>query len=88
MKCVYIYTIETNKQKTEAMKTTITNQEAKDLINSCFDSQGFLINPKSRKNKAAAQAIIDSGYTGYGELLDGFSVCDSLFIIANPNKSL
>lgn len=70
------------------MKTTITNKEAEDLIKSCFDANGLLINPKSRKNKKAAQSIIDGGYSGYGEYINGYSVCDCLTIIANPTKVL
>ena len=70
------------------MKNTITNQQAETLINNCFDSEGFLVSPKSRKNPKEAQSLIDSGYTGYGEILDGFDVYTSLQIIANPNTDI
>ena len=70
------------------MKNTITNKQAETLINKCFDSEGLLVSPKSRKNPKEVQALRDSGYDGYGEMLDGFDVYTSLLIILNPNREI
>ncbi len=69
------------------MKTTATNQQAINLINRSFDSDGFLMNPKSRKNQKEAKELLENN-NFYGQLLDGFDVHTSLLMIAYPNREI
>lgn len=69
------------------MKTTATNKELINLINMAIDSNGFLINPKSQKNKTVAQKLLNSGINFYDETVNGFNAHDALLIIAFPNKN-
>lgn len=74
------------------MKTTSTNKQIIDLINRAFDSEGYLINPKSRKNQMEAKRILhgdsyDADVEGY-DLVNGHEVHNSLLVIAYPNTSL
>jgi hypothetical protein len=70
------------------MKTTTTNQQAISLINRAFDSDGYLVNPKSRKNQTEAKQLLESGIDFYGELVNGCDTHNCLLIIAYPNKDL
>jgi hypothetical protein len=79
--------IETIK-KNKAMKTTTTNQQAINLINRAFDSDGYLVNPKSRKNQKEAKELLNSEYDFYDELVNGFDTHICLLIIAYPNKQI
>jgi hypothetical protein len=70
------------------MKTTTINQEVILLINKAFDFDGFLINPKSRKNKNQAKFFLESGVDFYGQTVNGYDVHNALLIIAYPNKEI
>jgi hypothetical protein len=70
------------------MATTTTNQQVINLINKAFDNDGFLINPKSRKNQNEAKQLLECGIDFYGQLVNGFDIHNSLLIIAYPNKSI
>jgi hypothetical protein len=70
------------------MKTTTTNQQAINLINRAFDTDGYLVNAKSRKNQNEAKQLLESGINFYGELVNGCDTHNCLLIIAYPNKSL
>jgi len=69
------------------MKTTTTNKQAINLINRAF-TDGYLINPKSRKNQTEAKQLLASGIDFYGELVNGYDTHNCLLIIAYPNKIL
>jgi len=66
----------------------MANQQVIDLINRAFDVNGYLLNPKSRKNQNEAKQLIESGVDYYGQLVNGFEVHNCLLIIAYPNKNL
>ena len=68
--------------------STYTIEEAIEFIRSAFDNDGFLIHPTSRKNKAKARAILDSGLNLYQVYVDGYHAQDSMLIIAYPNTML
>jgi hypothetical protein len=70
------------------MATTTTNQQVINLINKAFDNDGFLINPKSRKNQNKAKQLLECGIDFYGQLINGFDIHNCLLIIAYPNKSI
>lgn len=70
------------------MKTTTTNKKALSLINRSFDSDGFLISPKNRKNQQEAKELLNSDHDFYGELVNGCDTHNCLLIIAYPNKTL
>lgn len=70
------------------MKTTTTNQQVINLINRAFDTNGYLVNAKSRKNQTEAKQLLESGIDFYGELVNGYDIHNCLLIIAYPNKSL
>lgn len=69
------------------MKTTIKDPKIINLISRAFDSDGYLINPKNRKNIEEARFILASN-NYYDELIHGWNVQDCLTIIAYPNKTL
>ena len=75
-------------EKEKIMTTTATNQQVISLINRAFNSDGYLINPKSKKNQKEAKMILESEVSYYGETVNGFEVHNCLLIIAYPNKSL
>jgi hypothetical protein len=79
--------IETIK-KNKAMKTTTTNQQAINLINRAFDSDGYLVNPKSRKNQQEAKDLLNNGLDSYDGLVNGCDTHNCLLIIAYPNKQI
>jgi hypothetical protein len=62
-------------------------QEITNLINRCFDANGFLINPNSRKNQKEARQILNSDDYRCETDLD-YNQHDSLLIIAYPNKDI
>ena len=68
--------------------STYTTAEAIEFIRLAFDADGFLIKPKSRKNKATARAILDSGLNLYQVYVDGYDAHISMMIIANPNQAI
>ena len=70
------------------MKTTVTNQKVINLINRAFDADGYLVNPKSRKNQKEARELLDGNESFYGETVNGYEAHNCLLIIANPNTSL
>lgn len=70
------------------MKTTATNQQVINLINRAFDSKGYLVAPRSVKNRVEAKKLLDSEEDFYGQLVNGWDVHNSLLIIAYPNTPL
>jgi hypothetical protein len=72
----------------ESGKTTVTNQQVIDLINRAFDENGQLVDPKSRKNRSQAKAILSSGLNLYGKTVDGFDAHTSLLMIAYPDREI
>jgi hypothetical protein len=68
--------------------TTTTNQQVISLINRSFDSNGFLVNPKSRKNQSEAKQLLDGEDRFYGQVVNGFDTYNSLLIIAYPNAQI
>lgn len=67
---------------------TYTTAQAIEFINRAFDADGFLVNPKSKKNQAKAQAILDSGLSLYGKKADGYDAHASLLMIAYPDQAI
>jgi hypothetical protein len=70
------------------MKTTTINQQVISLITKAFDSNGLLINAKSKKNQNEAKSILSQDNSFYGQLVNGYDVHNCLLIIAYPNKSI
>jgi hypothetical protein len=70
------------------MKDTITNTEAKKLIDKAYNEDGSPTRPESKHYQREAQAIFNTGYDGYGEYYKGFDVCVALQILANPGKDI
>jgi len=68
--------------------TTYTTSHVADLINRAFDANGYLVNPKSRRNQTEAKAILNSGLNLYGRMVDGFDAHTSLLMIAYPNQTI
>jgi hypothetical protein len=68
--------------------STYTTAEAIEFIRLAFDADGFLIKPKSRKNKATARAILDSGLNLYQVYVDGYHAHDAMLIIAYPDRDI
>jgi hypothetical protein len=69
------------------MTTTATSNQVINLINRSFDADGFLINPKSKKNQKEAIALLKTENV-YGQTVNGFDAHTSLLIIAYPNISI
>jgi hypothetical protein len=76
------------KQTIQTMTTSTTNQQVIDLINRSFDSNGFLVNPKSRKNQSEAKQLLDVDDNFYGQVVNGFDTYNSLLMIAYPNAQI
>jgi hypothetical protein len=70
------------------MKTTVTNQQVISLINRAFNVDGFLVNPKSKKNQKEAIAFLESEVSVYGQTVNGFDAHTCLLIIAYPNSAI
>lgn len=70
------------------MRTSITSKKVIKLINRAFDSEGSLINPKSKKNINEAKSILESGIDYYNKYLNDYDVYNCLLIIAYPDKEI
>lgn len=80
-----VYLSKSNKQ-TEMNNVTTT--QAISLINRAFDANGFLINPKSKKNQNEARAILESDLNLYGKTVNGFDAHVCMLVIAYPDQAI
>ena len=70
------------------MKDTITNIEAKKLLDKAYNEDGSFTRPGSKHYQREARAILESGYDGYGEYDKGYDVHTSLMLLAYPGKDI
>ena len=82
---VVVYLSKSNKQ-TEMNNVTTT--QAISLINRAYDANGFLINPKSKKNQNEARAILESDLNLYGKTVNGFDAHVCMLVIAYPDQAI
>ena len=63
-------------------------EQAKLLIDKSFDSEGYLINPKSHKNINEAKSLLNSEVSFYNTYHNGKDISVCLTVIAYPNSSI